>query len=796
MHGRARRRRGRHFRYFLNNNDVNPGTGTRATASVLAQVPTSALRAEPLRLQACTVLHLTMPQRAAWHQHRALLFFVAVEFACTFHSNAEVALSVAQTHVFPAPSQLWPAFLRHDEASPHSLHLVGSRSCLILVEFSGDHTPSSPGIVVTSNASSEVFTFELSPPSTLPPTYGDSDPASVDDGEPYSTTAYWHELDADLVQPGLVVEVISNGETAGPPFPVRVGAPTHMNLVTVPFYFYGANESLRDDGIVLDEARTGGMPESAKQELLARLPIASLDATRRDGRLFKSSYAVFPPRNGRVAWRRRSTADPIPDNDYGAQIGLTMQLLEAMRWAEGKGPLVKYYGGLIQAHPDFTYQGPGGGLGGAHKGVGRYSYDNLFFHEIGHACGLAHAGGEFDASNYPYPNGGLKGSAWGYDQIENKFIDVFVHGSIEDPGECSDAQLALRDSTTSRCYKQDPMQGGGGNKHDGQIFSIFSDFHAGKLQSIFEESSVRSPDGDEYVTWNRDTLTYEACDACNRESDKTIHFEVDVAMIFASISAVELEAWRIAGPLNTSVLELTTVFPPMQYVGNAKAEIDADVDADLFRIWQADFQSYSQPLAELQGWCDRGCDFLYSITFADGSVKRVVINSSFKGYTRPENHYGIHEDASDPTHTKSHEFLAVAVPSGGRRAVRVDLLYAAEAWKGVHARVPQLITSWDAEIGEIPAPQQVEPSFSTLDLHVYVAIPRSVRECDLLPNLGFVHSIERAVFANLASSTSSPLPELSRVVLNCFCTHPEEGASPDITSRSHCLRCQNVRFSS
>eukprot|EP01043_Picozoa_sp_COSAG02_P003392 COSAG02_NODE_82_length_39723_cov_247.146650_34_plen_268_part_00 len=267
-------------------------------------------------------------------------------------------------------------------------------------------------------------------------------------------------------------------------------------------------------------------------------------------------------------------------------------------------------------------------------------------------------------------------------------------------------------------------------------------------------------------------------------------------MIFASISAVELEAWRIAGPLNTSVLELTTVFPPMQYVGNAKAEIDADVDADLFRIWQADFQSYSQPLAELQGWCDRGCDFLYSITFADGSVKRVVINSSFKGYTRPENHYGIHEDASDPTHTKSHEFLAVAVPSGGRRAVRVDLLYAAEAWKGVHARVPQLITSWDAEIGEIPAPQQVEPSFSTLDLHVYVAIPRSVRECDLLPNLGFVHSIERAVFANLASSTSSPLPELSRVVLNCFCTHPEEGASPDITSRSHCLRCQNVRFSS
>jgi hypothetical protein len=151
-------------------------------------------------------------------------------------------LQLAQTHVIESlPKKVWKT-----EKMDQKLELVGSRKALAIVEFGSEPVPASPQLVVRNGPGTSDTIVPLNPPSAFPPTAGDVDPASLDDGAPYSATAYSALLDAPLVAPlpaHLEVYIaLSGGGEKLYNLTGDVGCPTHMNVITLPFYLFGATE--------------------------------------------------------------------------------------------------------------------------------------------------------------------------------------------------------------------------------------------------------------------------------------------------------------------------------------------------------------------------------------------------------------------------------------------------------------------------------------------------------------------------------------------------------------------------
>ena len=140
---------------------------------------------------------------------------------------------------------------------------------------------------------------------------------------------------------------------------------------------------------------------------------------------------------------------------------------------------------------DGQYSHPGGGLGGGHRGSGDYSHGGIFVHEQGHAFGIPHTAGWYGEGKFPYPNGGLAGSAWAYDVTRHVMIDVYHHGSLASDHWCKAADSSIPVADNGLCYKQDPMQSGSGMEA-GQVYQIYADFNAAHIQRYFEFPAIFS----------------------------------------------------------------------------------------------------------------------------------------------------------------------------------------------------------------------------------------------------------------------------------------------------------------
>ena len=154
--------------------------------------------------------------------------------------SAQVTLELAQSHVFPAPARTWETagLSRYGDID---LHLVGNREALTIFELGSLAESSAVSMHVTNEErGSDDVEIALSPPSQIPGTYGDDNAGSAMDGEPYSTTAWTGTIPADLIKKGLSIKVTyPGGERTWSNF--TVGAPTDFGIVSLPFYFFGAD---------------------------------------------------------------------------------------------------------------------------------------------------------------------------------------------------------------------------------------------------------------------------------------------------------------------------------------------------------------------------------------------------------------------------------------------------------------------------------------------------------------------------------------------------------------------------
>ena len=675
--------------------------------------------------------------------------------------TAQVTLELAQSHVFPAPARTW-ANAGLSLYGDVDLHLVGKREALAIFELGLLAESSAVSMHVTNEErGSDEVEIALSPPSQIPGTYGDEDAGSAMDGEPYSITAWTGTIPADLIKKGLSIKVTyPGGEQTWSS--ITVGAPTDLEIVSLPFYFFGADPATTtDDGVLLTPELAGRMPSSVEEEYKQRLPIASFSTRLHSARFFKSPYIVVAPRQGGPAYRTYRMADMRDDL---AALSVAMQILTEIQRVDGVLRLaVQHYGSIILYNDaEERYSGPGAGLGGGHRGTGDYSFGGIFFHEQGHAFGLPHANDAYEGGEYPYPNGGLKGSGWGYDSNISKFLDPFYK-------DCDvSAELPREDQAPYRCYKQDPMQGGFGHRDDGTFYGLFSDFQNARIQRYFEGTDAtdgrafKSPDGG-YLRWNPATESF--VDAQLRSTETPQVFDKHLIVAIFTISCAELKCDAL-GAMDTSSLEVTQVYPPLQYTGDSREFVDIDDEdmLDRYHLVQADSDNRDEEMYCL----DYGCDFVAQFTFRDGTVTRVLIPAGFRpwrGATRPVN-----PNAVDPLHPDSFKNTAVSVI--GQDPTRIDLMYAPAAWEGIHARVPQMLSSWTAAEGEVrpdPYTPDAPSDVHSISFELKIAVPDTADHCDIRKRLRLMKSLETALFQSIGGEDGT-LPPLSEVRAACLCT--------------------------
>jgi hypothetical protein len=404
--------------------------------------------------------------------------------------------------------------------------------------------------------------------------------------------------------------------------------------------------------------------------------------------------------------------------------------------------------------------------------------NGILHHELGHGFGLGHSLDEYSSGRYPYVGGSLKGSVWGYDDITKQFIDTIYKAC-----SATDSTRQRENGGARRCFKQDPMQGGAEDAAGGQYFSLFSDWNAARIQRWFEGKDVDSSriyenvmPGVKYARWDVSTQSFVDSDAwvnTYRGPNMPAHRSVQMTSAIFSISCPEIgcNTTGFRTPPNNSSA-LTTVYPPMSYAGDSREFANID-DATLHAKYhwkRAEQQSFHME----RRYCDSGCDFIGTFHFQNGTKSRLVLPFSFRNWVSATDPFK--NAASDPLNGDS--LFHVGAAALGTNVGRIDLEWLPQAWEGAHARVPQLLTSWDSQRGEIQAAAQTETySPRVIEYEFNMTVPPTRDHCAVNRTTVLFHALEKAVFNGIGGDVLGPaagalptLPPLSGVKVRCVCS--------------------------
>lgn len=602
------------------------------------------------------------------------------------------SLELAQTHVLPARGLSWTL-----SGASESYHAVGGRPALALLRLSA---ADGRNLRLEGWANgAQIGTLALAPPAALPPTEAG--------GPAYAADVYSADIPAAWMTPALELRVRAENYLPGAAQSPLVGADSLAVLRVLPFYLFGATP---DNSFPLT---TTGLPGAdVLDEVYAKWPVASLVAQNHPQRALIWPTIVVPPKDGNAAFVARN-ADEIANkfNVMSSVLGVLGGLIDA----NGERPApVQLYAPLIMFNAAGRYVSPGGGLGGGEVGTGDYAYSGIFIHEQGHAMGLPHQGEAYRGGRYPYVGGSLAGSAWGYDQIGKRFQGPFVPATASRYARCRGDTFDGSPRQTDgqgRCVRQDPMQSGAGDQAPEYRFTTFSDYSTGMYQRYFEGVTRLAANGAHtysgggivqdpafaggYRRW--DTLDRRWVNVDPVTTDRGI-FGLDQNLPQQRNLPVHAIVLTMS---NAGTPGVTQVYPPLAYTGNLLRYIDPTDAAQRASI---------VPDTGTYPWFCRngGCDYTVRATYADGSVRHVLIQDGFRPFNQPRGTPPA--SAVDPLDGDSFRTWVVHVPAD-KALRRIELLHTPMVWEGFPA-APAVLAARDVSAPLLPrgldAPQCVE----------------------------------------------------------------------------------------
>jgi len=586
-------------------------------------------------------------------------------------------LLFAQTHVLPASGLSWTLTDTTGNTTTTTYELIGNRDALAIVSL-GQADAINPALEVWFNGV-PVASIALNAPASMPPTEAN--------GPAFRRGSYSAVIPAQWMQPGIDFKATAaNYLSSAMLGPVNVGSDGDLIVKILPFYLYGASPGA-GGAPTLAQTR---MPDAAsRQEMFAKWPVSSLRTLTHPAGLIQWPYMVIGPRNGGAAYRALSKND---QKDGFATMSSVLDVLAAMRKANGEEPGNNmYYAPLLMWDNTNTYQGPGGGLGGGHRGTGDFTYTGIFIHEMGHAFGLPHQGTAYLQGKYPYIDGSLKGSVWGYDQTRNEFLAPFVPSSAPRFANCLTNPAGRPTDAQGRCVKRDPMWGGAGDEAAGYKYATFSDFSTAQMQQDIKARiylDANSATG--FSQW--DAATRARVDTAITTTNNGI-FGLDkqlpvttgvpvhsIIITYSNAPCLPANPGSVcnAAGVDTSISQ---IYPPVSYVGNLRRVIDPTNPADLASI---------VPNTSVNPWFCRsgGCDYSVRVTFADTTTWHGLIQGGFRPWNQDSGAPAA--SASDPLNAASFKTWGVNVP-GGKAIAKVELLYTPMVWNGFPANPTVLL---------------------------------------------------------------------------------------------------------
>ncbi|WP_212749164.1 M66 family metalloprotease, partial [Chitinivorax sp. B] len=577
----------------------------------------------------------------------------------------------AQTHVLPEAGLTWK---KSDGSEMGRLHLTGQRDTLVMVDL-GAATPTRP-VLEAWNNNAKLGQVTLNTPDKLPVTEAN--------GPIYASNRYSAILPAAWIRPGVMLRVSADNYSASDYKKPEVGVDIDFNMWIVPMYLFGANDTNTQPYSVV------GNPDKATfDELYAKWPVARLNMKNHPLKRIDWPYIIVGPRNSGPAYKVEN-ADQQKDG-YDV-MSAALGILSAIREANGEaGTNSQHYAPLLMLGADGKYSGPGGGLGGGSRGTGDHRYAGIFIHEQGHAFGMPHAADGYKSGSYPYINGSLLGSGWGYDLGRNTFLSPYLPQDADTFKNCKTDTNRIKDKE-GRCIKQDPMQGGSGDQAKGYRYTMFADFNAGVIQRYFEGNTTIDKDGKRKYNGgtifidNASSTSYSRWDSIDKRRveftpttessglwgfDNGLPNQRDVAVHTIIITH------SLASTTNMS-----QIYPVLSYQGNLRRNIDPTVASQLAEI---------VPNTGKYAWyCHAsGCDFTVRVTFKDGSKQHVLLQSGMRSWFSPLG--SVPASKLDPNNGDSFQIWGVNVP-GNKIISKIELLETPMAWNGIGSNPKVLIS--------------------------------------------------------------------------------------------------------
>ncbi|KAN0050397.1 hypothetical protein ACTA71_003520 [Dictyostelium dimigraforme] len=555
----------------------------------------------------------------------------------------------AQTHVIPIEGKTW--FLNN---KTYTLTIVGNRDSLLLVNFDDESTITSGNIyhVMVWNNDMVLGTRLLNDPNQLPPTESN--------GEKYSNKHYSIMIPKEWVKPGMKLQFFeySNNfiKASNFIFP-NVGQDYTLKMWTLPFYLFGANDTNTrpfNQTRNIDDGISAGLSQvySCSNILSLNHPIQRVDW----------SYLVLGPRNG-YPGMVITNSDQKKDG-YAIMEGV-LNILTGIRVAFGESTSsIQMYAPLLHLGANGKYADPYGGLGGSSRGTGDYRYSDTFVHEQGHAMGLPHAGEAYLAGNYPYLNGSLFGSEWGFDANHYEFLSITISNSSKNYKGCEKKNIK---DNQNRCIKQSVMQSGAGDRSSNYLFSMFSDFEMSIIQNYFRNSIFYDDRIGKYKKWNDTIGSYYEYKPITKDNgfyrldDGTpVERDIDIYTIIFTYSMV--------GPD-----ELSQIYPLLKSKGNIIRQFDPTNKTEMKLI--------TPNAGSIPWYCyNSGCDYTIKITYDDDSIKHILLQQGKRQYWKPMGDFKL--NFNDPTSPDSF-LLGVINVKANKIIKKVELLETLMAWNGI-----------------------------------------------------------------------------------------------------------------